>query len=98
MQITIKAADLNPGQDSVDMDALAAAGWRYIDPATRFSHEMWDVFCEMIGADNYRILAMTIGTTRDGFAYKRGQFMVSPDGMQRLHERAAEAAANKTGL
>ena len=72
---------------------LRARGWRYVDPPTRFSLDMWDLFCRMIGDGEYKILAMTHGVAKDGFEYKRGQFIVSPVGLDRLsriRERASE--------
>jgi hypothetical protein len=91
MQIEMKEADF--GQGPFDPSALLAAGWTYMDPPTRFSHEMLDLWCDTIGRDNYRLLAMTDGIQSDGFKFKRGQFLVNPEGIKRLKEYAA---ANKT--
>jgi len=78
--------------DEVDVNALLADGWVYCDPPTRFSFEMWNLWCSTIGAENYRLLAMT-----EGHDYKRGQFLISPAGTARLREYAASHKANGDG-
>lgn len=70
-------------QELVPAD-LRALGWRYIDPPTKFSHEMWDYFCKIIGEDEYKLLIFSEGVSPDGFKWKRGQFVVSPQGMLNL--------------
>lgn len=73
---------------------LRAKGWRYIDPPTRFSHEMWDYFLRLLGEGEYRILAASSGVTKDGFAWKRGQFIVSPQALANLADKDRQNAMN----
>jgi hypothetical protein len=70
---------------------LRALGWRYIDPPTKFSHEMWDYFRALIGEHEHQLLIYSEGEAPDAFKWKRGQFVVSPQGMKNLadKERAA---------
>ena len=60
-------------------ETLMADGWVYRDLPSRLSHEMWDLFIKTLGEGNYRIMAMTVGPD-----WKRGQFLISPDGMANL--------------
>ena len=69
---------LPPGEP-IKGETLLADGWVYRDLHKRLSYEMWDRFLADIGTENYRILAMTIGPD-----WKRGQLMISPDGMKNL--------------
>lgn len=63
---------------------LRALGWRYVDPPTKFSHEMWDYFRSLIGEGEYKLLIYSEGVAPDGFKWKRGQFVISPQGMKNL--------------
>lgn len=71
---------------------LEDKGWRYVDPPTKFSPEMWEYFLGVIGAGNYQILAESSGTTNDGLPYRRGQLMVSPAGQQNMQNHVKTAA------
>lgn len=73
-------------QELVPAD-LRALGWRYIDPPTKFSHEMWDYFRALIGEDEHKLLISSEGEASDGFKWKRGQFVVSPQGMKNLSDK-----------
>lgn len=66
---------------------LRALGWRYVDPPTKFSHEMWDYFRARIGEGEYKLLIFSEGETADGFKWKRGQFIISPQGMLNLADK-----------
>jgi hypothetical protein len=71
---------------------LRALGWRYVDPPTKFSYEMWDYFRALIGMEEHKLLIYSDGIAPDGFKWKRGQFVISPQGMKNLadKERAAK--------
>jgi len=73
-------------QDLVPED-LRALGWRYVDPPTKFSFEMWDYFRNLIGMDEHKLLIYSEGITADGFKWKRGQFVISPQGMKNLADK-----------
>lgn len=62
---------------------LKAKGWRYIDPPARFTPEMFAVFLQCIGHDEYQCLAVTKATDKEG-PYRRGQFFISPQGAANL--------------
>src|ERR1700743_175375 len=66
---------------------LKDKGWKYIDPPTKFSHEMWDYFLALLGKDEYQLLIMSSGVAKDGFKWKRGQFLVSPQGILNLADK-----------
>lgn len=70
---------------------LREKGWRYIDPPTRFSLEMWDYFISLLGDGEYQIIAMTHGRDKEGFEYKRGQFFVSPKALENMKAHRANA-------
>lgn len=74
------------------MDELMQSGWLYIDPPGKFTPEMWDLFLSIIGEGNYEILIMSESTV-PGQEWKRGQLIVSPDGvvnMQRYQFKEKE--------
>lgn len=73
-------------------DDLKAKGWRYVDPPTKFSHEMWDYFLALMGDGEYQVIIASAGTSKDGFKWKRGQFFVSPQGMKNLADKDRAAA------
>lgn len=93
MKIEFQKSDFGE-TEPLNPSALIAAGWFYIDPPTRFSHEMWDYFLNLLGVGNYRILAMTEGTAADGFKYKRGQLLINPTAQENV-KRHAEAVKQK---
>lgn len=66
---------------------LRALGWRYVNPPTKFSHAMWDYFRGLIGMEEHKLLIYSDGTARDGFQWKRGQFVISPQGMLNLADK-----------
>ncbi len=57
--------------------------WEYKDVA-RTSPEIWSQTLELIGDGNFKMLAMTHGTSKEGVEYCRGQMMIAPTGMQNL--------------
>lgn len=70
---------------------LEAEGWTYVDPPTRFSPEMWELFLSYFGEGEYRILVSSSGVSSGGEPWKRGQLMVSPAGMTRFRAMAGQA-------
>ncbi|MES2753819.1 MAG: hypothetical protein V4659_04065 [Pseudomonadota bacterium] len=83
-------ADLPPGEP-IEGKTYRADGWAYIDPPGRFSPEAWADFLAMFGAGQAVILALSAGRTIEGAPWRRGQILISPEGM-----RAAGAAAEAT--
>lgn len=59
---------------------LRAEGWVYRDVPGWFSHEMWELFLNTMGHDNYKIVIMSSHPERG----KRGQFLLSPKAMKNL--------------
>lgn len=82
-----------PGGEPIEGETFLADGWVYRDMPFRLSHEMWDVFLETLGKGNYRILIMSSTP-----GWKRGQFLISPKGMENLaaYHTANKAATVKT--
>ena len=68
-----------PQGEPIPGKTLRADGWVYRDIPGRLSHEIWDYLIGVIGAGNFEILAMSSGAD-----WKRGQLMISPDGMKNL--------------
>jgi hypothetical protein len=68
-----------PPGEPIKGKTYRADGWVYRDLPRRLSHEMWDLFLDTIGEGNFRLLAMTAGKD-----WKRGQLLISPDGMKNL--------------
>ncbi len=52
----------------------------------RICYEYWDKFLALLGAGNYRVLGMSVGPD-----WKRGQFLISPAGMDNLRNRSKGA-------
>lgn len=73
-------AGLPPGEP-VKGKTYRADGWVYRDLPRRLSFEMWDHFLSVIGEGNYVILAMSTGPD-----WKRGQFLISPAGMENMRQ------------
>jgi hypothetical protein len=88
--VKMVAADL-PGPQS-SLAELTALGWRYIDPPTWFTPEMWDYFLSILGEGEYKILVMTKHPIRG----VRGQFFVSPIAVQNM-EAIRVRAPHKEG-
>lgn len=68
-----------PSGEPFEGETIMADGWVYRDLPNRLSHEMWDFLIETMGEGNYRILAKSVGPD-----WKRGQFLISPEGMKNL--------------
>lgn len=58
--------------------------WIYYDIPTKFSYEMWDKFLIILEEENYKILAMSKGKD-----WVRGQFLISPKGMDNIRKYSA---------
>ncbi len=71
--------------NSCFFETLMADGWVYRDLPGRLSYEYWDLFLKTLGEGNYRIMALT--TSPD---WKRGQFLISPKGMENLAAYSAK--------
>lgn len=70
---------LPPTSEPFKGETLIADGWVYRDIPSRLSYEFWDRFIDLLGEGNYRIMAVTTGPD-----WKRGQFLISPEGMNNL--------------
>ncbi len=68
-----------PGGEPFEGETLMADGWVYRDFPSRVSYEVWAQFIDILGEGNYRILAMSYSRE-----WKRGQFLISPEGMKNL--------------
>lgn len=68
-----------PTEEPIRGETLKADGWVYRDIPGRLSNEIWDHLLDVIGAENFRILGMSVGND-----WKRGQLMISPNGMKNL--------------
>lgn len=76
-----------------DMGIPGCEDWVYRDLPGRLSFEMWNRLLGIMGHGNYMVLAMSQGPD-----WRRGQFLVSPDGMANLKaysEERARAAADR---
>ena len=88
---------LETAMQSMVPKELKDKGWRYIDPPTKFSYEMWDYFLALIGEGEYQLLISSQGIAADGFKWKRGQFFVSPQGMLNLADKERRARLTPNG-
>lgn len=70
---------------------LKAKGWRYLDFNARFSPQMWDWILFVIGDGEYKLLVTSQGTD-DGVPWKRGQFLISPQGYANLQDPQRRAS------
>ena len=75
-----------PVGEPIEGETLLADGWVYKDIPGRLSYEMWDHLLDIIGDGNFRVLAMSVGED-----WKRGQLMISPNGMKNLEESRTQA-------
>lgn len=60
---------------------LKAKGWIYKDLPGRWTHAAWNLILDLMGDGEYQCIAMISGIDKHGVAYKRGQFFISPQGM-----------------
>lgn len=63
-----------------------AEGWKYKDFALMPEVE-WDMLLAQLGENNYRLLTQMTRPMPDGQVRKRGQMIVSPEGMKILIAR-----------
>lgn len=91
MDIVMQESDL-PGSPK-SPDELAALGWRYVDTPGWSSQEGWDRFLSVMGETEFKMLAMSRMETRG----IRGQFLISPKGLQNLKEHAEATKARQAG-
>lgn len=78
----------------LDVNALIAEGWAYRDLPGKLSLEMWGKFIGILGDAPYKILIGSEGRDRDGFEWRRGQFLLSPAAMENLKAYNAAAKAD----
>ena len=76
----LAAIPLPPGEP-VKGKTYIADGWVYRDFPRRVTYEVWDQFLAAMGKDNYVILIMSKDND-----WKRGQFLISPEGMKNLQQ------------
>jgi hypothetical protein len=74
-------------------EAMIAAGWRYVDPPSRFSPEMWLHFLSVIGDGEFHILVQSNGVNRNGERWARGQLLISPKGWENMANRTSAKLA-----
>lgn len=74
-----------PNTEPFPGETLLADGWQYRD-LPKLSYELFDQLVEWIWEENIRWL-----TVADYGNSKRGQFLISPDGIERLKARATLA-------
>jgi hypothetical protein len=82
MGVKMIEADL-PGSN-ISIEEVSAMGWKYIDPPTWFSPDMWGHFLRVLGDGEYKILVMTKCPRRG----VRGQFFISPKAFESLKNHA----------
>lgn len=80
-------------------ETLIADGWVYRDMprGVQLDATAWEAFLTIIGFSNYRVLAFTKVTDKDGVVWKRGQFLISPAGMRNLINHAAQDSKKPPG-
>lgn len=69
------------GEEPIKGKTYMADGWVYKDIPGKLSYEVWDKLLDIFGEDNYAILIMSCGKD-----WKRGQFLVSPEGMENIRK------------
>lgn len=65
---------------------MGKVGWRYFDTPW-MTAALWAEFVELIGEGNYDVIA---GSVRPASGERRGQFMISPEGVKRLEAKSEE--------
>ncbi len=78
------AATHRNANGNLDIDGLIARGWAYRDLPGKLSLEMWDLFIGILGDAPHYILIGSEGSDRDGFQWRRGQFLLSPEAMANI--------------
>lgn len=73
---------LPPGEP-VKGKTYRADGWVYRDVPIRLSYKMWYRLLEILGEGNYFLLAKSESKNDD---WIRGQFLISPQGIESLIE------------
>lgn len=79
-------ADLRPTAKDLCPNEPSVHDWEYRGIPGRLSLELWDDMLAIIGAGNYRVVAMSGGRDTWGSWWRSGQLLISPDGMRRLSE------------
>lgn len=62
--------------------AYLAEGWSFVNPDAAFTPDAWAAMLVVIGADDHRLLGMSIQTVGGGRVH--GCFLMSPAGLARF--------------
>lgn len=84
-------ADLMLAEQEAMREATGLKDWHYRD-LPQLAPEFFDQFIELCGKDNLRWITVAQRPWPDGSITKRGQVMISPDGMARLAAHNAASA------
>lgn len=66
-------------------EAFKTTGWHYRD-INWMKVSDFDQMLEIFGEDNYKVIAGTVRDDWEGGPFRRGQFLISPQGMENIKE------------
>ena len=70
-------------------EAFETTGWFYRD-INWTTLPYFDQMLEMFGVDNYKIIISSVRDDWEGGPFRRGQFLISPQGMQNVNKYLEE--------
>ena len=70
-------------------EAFKTTGWFYRD-INWMTLPYFDQMLEIIGEDNYKIITGTVRSDWEGGPFRRGQVLISPQGMENVKEWSAK--------
>jgi len=79
----VSVIPLPPGEPVLGKTFIAD-GWVYRDFAGKLKPEIYTAFLRLVGSSNYHTLAMSEGLDGSQVVWRRGQFLVSPEGQRRI--------------
>ncbi len=72
-------------------EAFQTTGWFYRD-INWMTLPYFDEMLEIFGADNYKLITGTVRNDWEGGPFRRGQFLISPQGIKNVKEWSAKRA------
>jgi hypothetical protein len=87
-------AELAQAETEMFRKAMNLPDWHYRD-LPQMAPASFDQFVELCGADNLKWITLAERQWPSGNTTKRGQVMISPEGMMRIAEHNASAAITK---
>ena len=79
------AIEMHKATEEAMNEAFKVTGWHYRD-INWMKVSDFDQMLEIFGVDNYKVITSTVRDDWEGGPFRRGQYLISPQGMENLKD------------